>query len=130
MTLTPAWAAVIITLVSLVCGALAAWLRLIDKGQETRIGLLEKSVEKMGIEMNLRLTGQHEAHSIEEKAIEARLAIIERTYISRADHAEFRAELLAAVKEVGSAVSRSIDGLHADMMDLVKRVAAVEGRRQ
>lgn len=129
MTLTPSWAAVIITLVSLICGALAAWLRHIDKGQETRIGLLEKAIEKLGIETNLRLTSQHGAHSIEQKAIEARLALIERTYISRSDHAEFRAELLAAVKEVGTTVAHSIDGLRADMMDLVKRVAAVEGRR-
>ena len=130
MTLTPAWAAVIITVVSLVCGALAAWLRLIDKGQETRIGLLEKSLERLGIETNLRLTGQHEAHSMEEKSIESRLAVVERTYISRSDHAEFRAELLAAVKEVGATVAHAIEGLREDTMELVRRVAAVEGRHQ
>jgi len=125
MTLTPAWASVIIGLVALLGGILAAWLRLIDKAQEREIKAVAESVAKIETRCDVRMQGLHDSENLVISGMEIRLREIENTYIRRTEHAEFRAELLNAVKDVG----RSIDSLRDDIKSLVGRVAAVEGRR-
>ena len=125
MTLTPSWAAVIITLVALVCGALAAWLRLIDKAQEREIKAVADNVAKIETRCDVRMQGLHDSENLVISGMEVRLREIENTCVRRTEHAEFRAEMLNAVRDVG----RSIDSLRDDIKSLIGRVASVEGRR-
>lgn len=71
-----------------------------------------------------------DAHAAARAALEDRLRIVEREYVTRADHAQFRAELVAALDKVGDRVAGSMDKLRADLRDdfhsMNKRVAALE----
>jgi hypothetical protein len=102
----------IITLVGAIVGG---YFRLAIRNMERDIVTLEK---------------ERDAELDKIEVLTERLAQVEKTYISRADHAEFKAELMAAVREVGEKLERGIDGLRRDIRedlhDFNSRVSALE----
>lgn len=58
--------------------------------------------------------------------LDKRLSEVERSYISRAEHAEFRAEMMAAVRDIGAKIESSLNGLSHRIETLVERMAKVE----
>lgn len=55
-----------------------------------------------------------------------RLSDIEKSYINRVDHAEFRNEIMAAIRDIGNKIDASINGLSHRIETLVERIAKVE----
>ncbi len=134
--ITSGWAAVIIAILGFAATAVAAWLKLnikaqgdrldaIDKGQGARLEGLEKSLSKLDTDMNSRLGSIHETSRLEGKEKEERLARLERDFVSRDQLERSQEALMAAIKEVG----KSVDNLHADIVQLVQRVAVLESKR-
>ena len=115
MTITPEWIAAVVAVATLLGGAITGWLRSVDARQE-------RELEKIESQFKARL----DSHSSTAKELERRVAEVERSYISRADHAEFRNELMAAVREIGSQVSKSLDGFGTRFEHLGDRIARVE----
>lgn len=84
-----------------------------------------------GIAVYVGLTIQPLKDKIDEgkedrEKFDKRLSEVERSYISRAEHAEFRVEIMALVRDVGSKVENSINGLSHRIETLVERMAKVE----
>lgn len=112
--------------IAIVGGFVARWLSARDKDQETRFDsklLLATNAHK---ELKDNLDVRIAAMKVEIKEASLRLALVERDYISRADHAQFRSELMAAVKEIGSQVTHSLDGFRSTVDKVIERVNDVE----
>lgn len=97
-----------------------------DKEQEERFDakllIVATAHNKLEETLNLRLA----AMKTEQKDTDRRLAQVEREYISRADHAEFRHELMSAVKEIGASVTHSLDGFRATVEKVMERQNKLE----
>lgn len=108
---------------------LTKWLSGRDKEQELRFNerlvVITLAHNKLEEVINLRLA----AMKLEAKEASAILSGIERSYITRVEHAEFKAELMAAVRDVGAQVTHSLDGFRTSIEKLIDRVSAVEARR-
>ncbi len=126
MEVTPSGFSAGVAAVGLVGGGLVRWLVDRDKDQEERFNeklrLQRDAHDKLESQLNARLASSKE----EKKDLDRRLAAIERDYISRVDHAEFKAELMGAVKDIGAQVSHSLDGFRGSMEKLVERINRVE----
>ncbi len=111
---------------ALVGGLFVKWLAARDKDQEERFNakltIITDAHDKLEDTLNLRLA----AMKAENRDAGTALASIQRDYISRSDHQEFRSELLAAVKDIGAQVAHSLDGFRLSMEKLVDRVSEVE----
>lgn len=133
------WNAVggICAVIALFGGIATFFLALKDRNQALEIDAVktgaaaETKAVKESFEKELNGLGERlNAHSHARGELEARLRVVEREYVTRADHAQFRAELVAALDKVGDRVAGSMDKLRADLRDdfhsMNKRVAALE----
>jgi hypothetical protein len=108
----------ILGIVSLVGGGLAAYLARRDSEQEKRFNDKLDTLK----DANEKLEHMH-------KESDARLANVEREYISRGDHALFRNELMTALKDMSSQLNHTLDGFRLSMEKVLDRVQRVESRR-
>lgn len=137
--------------VLVVLGGIVGWyLNLVDRRQAAEITGVkdgaagELKAAKESLQKDLDAAHDHlraaeasiakrlDAHASARADLETRLRTVEREYVTRADHAQFRAELVAALEKVGDRVAGSMDKLRTDLREdmagLNKRVAAVESR--
>lgn len=85
-------------------------------------------VNEVKEEFGSRIAGIHADYKQAHVQYEARISVLERSYLSRAEHAEFRSELMRAVSEVGDRVARSIDALGAKVDHFGERLNQVEAK--
>lgn len=134
----------VLSIFVLIGGLFVKWLAGRDQEQETRF---DAKIKASSDALKLELKAETDARLAAEKVLEdakktfdlritamkgenntqfLRLAHVEREYISRADHAAFRGELIAAMKDISSNVSHSLDGFRASMEKLVERINEAE----
>ncbi len=113
----------VLAIFSMIGGAFVKWLSDKDKAQEKRFDEKLEAASKKAKEdkdvFDLRLA----AIKAEHKETAVKLAHMERDYVSRADHAEFRKELMEAVKELSNLIRGSIDKL-VDRINTVEQKVA------
>lgn len=106
-------AGVALTALALIGAVVAWWLDRADKRQELDLDEVRKAHDKDVAALTTRLNALHDDQKALNKEFDGRLARIEREYVSRADHAEYRAELLKTMHDIGDGIKASLDGLGA-----------------
>src|SRR3990167_2178198 len=111
MDITTNNVAAVVAILTAAGGCIGTWLKIVDGRQEEKISELKDHVGKLELTIDARASGLKTDYSTRAKDVEITIAEIEKTYISRAEHAEFRAEMMNTTREIGDKVSRSIDNL-------------------
>ena len=128
MNISAEWAGAGAGVVLILGGLAGAYLRLVDAKQAQEMKTTNDAVAVVVKRVDL----VEAADVLGRRELEQRLAKVEREHITRADHAEFRSELLTAVRDVGERVGRSMDKLsneiREDMRAIHKRVSEMENR--
>lgn len=119
--------------------AFGVYLSVVDRRQSKEIEAIEKAAKETKEDLEKRLDGTNAAAKqtardmeADRRALEKRIGDLERQAITRADHAQFRAEILLTVDKVGERIEKSLDKFTAeikeDMRVMSKRVDGVEAR--
>ncbi len=125
--------------ITLVGVAVGIYLALVDRRQSQEMNAIIDSAKETKETLEKRLDGLHEyatthAREVEQdrRALEHRIGELEKKAITRADHADFRAEILLTVDKVGDRIEKSLDKftteIKQDMRSLDVRISSVEGR--
>lgn len=121
---SPNGIACLLGVITLVGGGFVAYGKVVIGRQDEKRGELGRGLgEKL---TSVGLTVVDLANKIHD--LEANSAAIEKNYLSRAEHAEYRAEMLAALKDIREAVRQSSETIRADIKEIGERVAKVEAR--
>jgi len=104
----------------------SSWLKQRNEARRAEVVAWGAALDEAKKNFNERMAGLKSSENSDVKELEVRLAKVEREYISRGDHAEFRAELLEAVKEIRSELRIGFDGMGARVEKLVERIVKVE----
>lgn len=132
------------TEVAMECGVvlLGAWnvyihllldpLRKDNESLKTSLEKTEKTavngMNDLKAEFGSRIAGIHSDYKMSQERYDSRVSILERSYLSRAEHSEFRAEIVRALGEVGEKVSRSVENLSSKVDHFSERLVKVEAR--
>lgn len=122
------------TIVSIVGAAIGAYfiaplrekIKAMEDAEEKKERAAKEAREKWETAISDRIRALHDDHAGKIHDLEIKNAEIEKTYLSRAEHLQYRAEIMAAVEKINATVLASCAAIREDIHELGERVARVE----